>query len=174
LEPDRVMGADSSISPNPAIGGATVIGAHVAVGPNCRISNATIGDGVQITESVVLDTRLAAHVRVGPFAHLRQGNVVGMDARIGNFVELKNTTLHAGAKANHLAYLGDAEVGEGANIGAGTITCNYDGAHKNRTEIGAGAFIGSHSSLVAPLPGGAGAGSGAGAVVICDGDQRQP
>jgi bifunctional UDP-N-acetylglucosamine pyrophosphorylase / glucosamine-1-phosphate N-acetyltransferase len=173
LEPGLVIGADSIVYPNTAIGGATVIGAHAALGPNCRISNATIGDGVQITESVVLDTRLAAHVRVGPFAHLRQGNVVGMDARIGNFVELKNTTLQAGAKANHLAYLGDAEVGEGANIGAGTITCNYDGAHKNRTEIGAGAFIGSNSSLVAPLRVGAGAVTGAGAVVIRDVDDGE-
>jgi bifunctional UDP-N-acetylglucosamine pyrophosphorylase/glucosamine-1-phosphate N-acetyltransferase len=168
LEPDVVIGADSVIYPNTSIGGTTVIGGGVAIGPNSRISNATIGDGVQISESVVLDTRLAAHVRVGPFAHLRQGNVVGADARIGNFVELKNTTLHAGAKANHLAYLGDAEVGEGANIGAGTITCNYDGAHKYRTEIGPGAFIGSNSSLVAPLRVGAGAQTGAGAVVIRD------
>jgi bifunctional UDP-N-acetylglucosamine pyrophosphorylase/glucosamine-1-phosphate N-acetyltransferase len=168
LEPDLVIGADSVIYPNTAIGGATVIGSGAALGPNARISNATIGDGVQITESVVLDTRLAAHVRVGPFAHLRQGNVVGADARIGNFVELKNTTLHAGAKASHLAYLGDAEVGEGANIGAGTITCNYDGTHKHRTEIGPGAFVGSNSSLVAPLRVGAGAQTGAGSVVIRD------
>jgi bifunctional UDP-N-acetylglucosamine pyrophosphorylase/glucosamine-1-phosphate N-acetyltransferase len=168
LEPDVVIGSDSVIYPNTSIGGTTVIGAGVAVGPNSRISNATIGDGVQITESVVLDTRLAAHVRVGPFAHLRQGNVVGADARIGNFVELKNTTLHAGAKANHLAYLGDAEIGEAANIGAGTITCNFDGTHKNRTEIGSGAFIGSNSSLVAPLRVGVGAQTGAGSVVIRD------
>src|SRR5664279_146678 len=166
LEPDVVIGSDSVIYPNTSIGGTTVIGTGVAVGPNSRISNATIGDGAQITESVVLDSRLAAHVRVGPFAHLRQGNVVGADARIGNFVELKNTTLHAGAKANHLAYLGDAEVGERANIGAGTITCNYDGTHKLRTEIGPGAFIGSNSSLVAPLRLGAKAQTGAGAVVI--------
>jgi bifunctional UDP-N-acetylglucosamine pyrophosphorylase/glucosamine-1-phosphate N-acetyltransferase len=168
LEPDLVIGTDSVIYPNTAIGGTTVIGTGAAVGPNSRISNAMIGDGVQITESVVLDTRLAAHVRVGPFAHLRGGNVVGADARIGNFVELKNATLHAGAKASHLAYLGDAEIGERANIGAGTITCNYDGTHKNRTEIGAGAFVGSNSSLVAPLRIGAGAQTGAGSVVIHD------
>ncbi|MGD0471757.1 MAG: bifunctional UDP-N-acetylglucosamine diphosphorylase/glucosamine-1-phosphate N-acetyltransferase GlmU [Candidatus Velthaea sp.] len=168
LEPGLVIGADSIVYPNTAIGGATVIGANAVLGPNSRIANATIGDGVQITESVVLDTQLAAHVRVGPFAHLRQGNVVGADARVGNFVELKNTTLHAAAKANHLAYLGDAEVGAGANIGAGTITCNYDGKHKHRTEIGPGAFVGSNSSLVAPVRIGAGAQTGAGAVVIRD------
>jgi bifunctional UDP-N-acetylglucosamine pyrophosphorylase/glucosamine-1-phosphate N-acetyltransferase len=168
LEPDLAIGPDTVIYPNTAIGGATAIGARTTLGPNSRIANATIGDGVQITESVVLDSQIAAHVRIGPFAHLRGGNVVGADARIGNFVELKNTTLHAGAKANHLAYLGDAEIGERANIGAGTITCNYDGTHKQRTEIGAGAFIGSNSTLVAPLRVGAGALTGGGAVVIRD------
>jgi len=168
LEPDLIIGADSVVYPNTAIGGKTAIGARVTVGPNSRISNATIGDGVQITESVVLDTQVGAHVRIGPFAHLRQGNVVGADVHIGNFVEVKNTTLHAGAKANHLAYLGDAEIGERANIGAGTITCNFDGTSKHRTEIGARAFIGSNSTLVAPLRIGAGALTGAGAVVIRD------
>ena len=168
LEPDLVIGADSVVYPNTSIGGQTTIGAQAVLGPNSRISNAVIGDGVRITESVVLDTRIAAHVRIGPFAHLRQGNVLGADVQIGNFVELKNATLHAGAKANHLTYLGDAEVGEGANIGAGTITCNFDGIRKHRTEIGAGAFIGSNSTLVAPLRVGAGALTGGGAVVIRD------
>jgi bifunctional UDP-N-acetylglucosamine pyrophosphorylase/glucosamine-1-phosphate N-acetyltransferase len=168
LEPDLAIGPDSVIYPNTTIGGATTIGARVALGPNSRIANATIADGVTITESVVLDTQIAARVRIGPFAHLRAGNVVGADAQIGNFVELKNTTLHAGAKANHLAYLGDAEVGERANIGAGTITCNFDGTRKHRTEIGAGAFIGSNSTLVAPLRIGAGALTGGGTVVIRD------
>jgi bifunctional UDP-N-acetylglucosamine pyrophosphorylase/glucosamine-1-phosphate N-acetyltransferase len=168
LEPDLVIGADSVIYPNTAIGGATAIGARVIAGPNTRISNATIGDGVAITESIVLDTQVAAHVRIGPFAHLRSGNVIGPDVQIGNFVELKNTTMHAGAKANHLAYLGDAAIGARANIGAGTITCNYDGVNKHRTEIGAGAFIGSNSTLVAPLRVGDGALTGGGAVVIRD------
>ena len=127
LEPGVVIGADSIIYPNTAIGGTTAIGSRVAVGPNARISNAVIGDGVQITESVVLDTRVGAHVRIGPFAHLRQGNVLAADVHIGNFVELKNATLHAGAKANHLAYLGDTEIGERANIGAGTITATTTG-----------------------------------------------
>jgi bifunctional UDP-N-acetylglucosamine pyrophosphorylase/glucosamine-1-phosphate N-acetyltransferase len=116
----------------------------------------------------VLDTQVSAHVRIGPFAHLRAGNVVGPNAHIGNFVELKNTTLGPGAKANHLAYLGDAEIGERANIGAGTITCNFDGVKKHRTEIGARAFIGSNSTLVAPLRIGTDALTGGGAVVIRD------
>ena len=173
LEPDLVIGADSVIYPNTAIGGATSIGARVAVGPNSRLSNVLVGDDAQIRESVVLDTRVGTHVRIGPFAHLRGGNVLGDDVHIGNFVEIKQTAMHAGAIANHLTYLGDAEIGEHANIGAGTITCNYDGTHKNRTEIGPAAFIGSNSTLVAPLRIGAGALTGAGSVVIRDVDDGQ-
>ncbi len=168
LEPDVIVGRDSVVYPNTTIGGTTVIGERATLGPNSRISNATIGDGAQITESVVLDSDIAAHVRIGPFAHLRQGNTLGPDVRIGNFVELKNATLHAGVKANHLAYLGDSEIGEGANIGAGTITANYDGRNKNRTEIGARASIGSNSTLIAPLRVGAGALTGGGSVVTRD------
>ncbi len=168
LEPDLAIGPDSIIYPNTSIGGRTVIGARVMVGPNSRLANATIGDDVRISESVVLDTQIAADVRIGPFAHLRQGNVVGAAAHIGNFVELKNTTLHPGAKANHLAYLGDAEIGAGANIGAGTITANFDGKAKHRTEVGPAASIGSNSTLVAPVHVGAGALTGAGSVVIRD------
>lgn len=168
LEPDVVIGPDSVVYPNTTIGGATTIGTRVALGPNSRISNATIGDGVQIMESVVLDTRIAEHVRIGPFAHLRGGTVLASDVRIGNFVELKNAVLHAGVKANHLAYLGDAEVGSEANIGAGTITANFDGVNKHRTEIGARTKIGSNSTLVAPLRIGADALTGGGSVVIRD------
>jgi bifunctional UDP-N-acetylglucosamine pyrophosphorylase/glucosamine-1-phosphate N-acetyltransferase len=173
LEPDIVIGPDSVVYPNTAIGGATTIGARVALGPNSRIFNTAIGDGAQITESLVLDTQVGEHVRIGPFAHLRQGNVLGADVRIGNFVELKNAVLHGGAKANHLTYLGDAEIGERANVGAGTITCNYDGVSKNRTMIGHDAFIGSNSTLVAPLRIGAGALTGAGSVVLRDVDDGE-
>jgi bifunctional UDP-N-acetylglucosamine pyrophosphorylase/glucosamine-1-phosphate N-acetyltransferase len=105
---------------------------------------------------------------VGPFARLRPGAVLGAKAHVGNFVELKNATLGEGAKANHLAYLGDAVVGAGANIGAGTITCNYDGVGKYRTEIGAGAFVGSNTALVAPVSIGAGAIVGAGSTIVRD------
>ncbi len=168
LEPDLTIGADTIVYPNTSIGGTTTIGGHAIVGPNSRIVNATIGDGVRIRESVVLDSAIGAGARIGPFAHLRAGNIVETDTLIGNFVELKNVRLGAGAKAAHLTYLGDAEVGERANIGAGTITCNYDGTRKHRTEIGPGAFIGSNSTLVAPLHVGAGALTGGGSVVIRD------
>ena len=168
LEPDVIIGSDSVVYPNTAIGGETTLGRHVAVGPGARLSNAIVGDGAQITESVVLDSRVGARVHVGPYAHLRSGNVLADDVFIGNFVELKKTTMHAGAKASHLTYLGDAEIGERTNIGAGTITCNFDGRNKHRTEVGARAFIGSNSTLVAPLRIGDDALTGGGSVVIRD------
>lgn len=168
LEPDLTIGADVTIYPNTAIGGETTIGGGSTLGPNARIAGSRIGERVTIAESIVLDSQIGAHVSIGPFAHLRGGNVVADDVHIGNFVELKKTTMHVGAKAGHLAYLGDGEIGERANIGAGTIFCNYDGVKKNRTEIGADAFIGSNSSLVAPVRVGEGASTGAGAVVIRD------
>lgn len=111
---------------------------------------------------------IEAGARIGPFARLRPGTRIGPEARVGNFVEMKATSLGAKAKANHLSYVGDAEVGEGANIGAGTITCNYDGFAKHRTTIGAGAFIGSNSSLVAPVNIGVGAVTGAGGTIVAD------
>jgi bifunctional UDP-N-acetylglucosamine pyrophosphorylase/glucosamine-1-phosphate N-acetyltransferase len=168
LEPGLTIGADSIIAPNTAIGGGSVLGLRTRVGPNVRLDNARLDDDVCVTESVVLDTAIGARTTVGPFAHLRGGNAIGGDVHIGNFVELKNARLAAGVKAGHLTYLGDATVGENANIGAGTITCNYDGARKNETTIGRDAFIGSNSSLVAPLTIGEGALTGAGAVVIRD------
>ena len=113
-------------------------------------------------------TEIESGAIVGPFARLRPGAKIGVEVHIGNFVEIKNATLAAGAKANHLAYVGDASVGAGANIGAGTITCNYDGYMKSVTEIGAGAFIGSNTALVAPVSVGEGAVTGAGSVITRD------
>jgi bifunctional UDP-N-acetylglucosamine pyrophosphorylase / glucosamine-1-phosphate N-acetyltransferase len=112
-----------------------------------------------------VDSHIESGAIIGPFARLRPGNRVGQGARIGNFVELKNTRLGAGAKANHLAYLGDSDVGENTNVGAGTITCNYDGVSKHKTQIGKDAFVGSNSTLVAPLEIGDGSYIGAGSVV---------
>ena len=112
--------------------------------------------------------RIEAGARIGPFARIRPGTTVGPGARVGNFVEVKNATIGAGTKADHLAYLGDAEIGEKAKVGAGTITCNYDGFTKHRTEIGAGAFIGSNSALVAPVTIGPGAVVGAGSTITKD------
>jgi bifunctional UDP-N-acetylglucosamine pyrophosphorylase/glucosamine-1-phosphate N-acetyltransferase len=168
LEAELEIGADTIIAPNTSIGGSSILGERTRIGPNVRLFNARVGDDAYITESVVTDTAIGARALIGPFAHLRDGNELGADVKIGNFVELKNARLAAGVKASHLAYLGDARIGAGTNIGAGTITCNYDGVHKNATTIGAGVFVGSNTSLVAPVTLGDGATTGAGTVVIRD------
>ena len=143
------------------IGRDTIVEPNVVFGPGVRI-----GEGARIRAFSHLEgASVAAGAEIGPFARLRPGAEIGEKARVGNFVEIKKARLGAGAKANHLSYLGDADVGEGANIGAGTITCNYDGYFKYKTEIGAGAFIGSNSALVAPVSIGAGAMVGAGSVI---------
>ncbi|PTD19368.1 bifunctional UDP-N-acetylglucosamine diphosphorylase/glucosamine-1-phosphate N-acetyltransferase GlmU [Sphingomonas fennica] len=148
----------------------TKIGRDVIVEPNVFFGpGVSVGDGVAIHAfSHIEGATIASGADIGPYARLRPGAEVGEGARVGNFVEMKKARLGRGAKANHLTYLGDAEVGEGANIGAGTITCNYDGYFKNRTVIGAGAFIGSNSALVAPVSIGDGAIVAAGSVVTRD------
>ena len=145
----------------------TVIGRDVTIEPNVMFGPGTrVADGATIHAFSHLEgASVAAGASIGPYARLRPGAVIGEKARVGNFVEVKNATLGAGAKANHLTYLGDAAVGAGANIGAGTITCNYDGFLKYRTTIGAGAFVGSNSALVAPVSVGDGAIVAAGSVV---------
>ncbi len=148
----------------------TKLGRDVTVEPNVFFGpGVELGDGVEVRAfSHIEGARIEAGARIGPFARIRPGTTVGPGARVGNFVEVKNTALGAGVKADHLAYLGDAEIGEGAKVGAGTITCNYDGFAKHRTEIGAGAFIGSNSALVAPVTIGAGAVVGAGSTITKD------
>ena len=168
LEPELTIGADTVVYPNTAISRLSEIGERCTLGPNARLSNAKLGAEVTVRESVIIDSSVGAGTIVGPYAHVREGSVLGGDVRVGNFVEIKKSKLDRGAKAGHLAYLGDAEVGEGTNVGAGTITCNYDGANKNATIIGKNVFIGSNSSLVAPLTVGDGALTGAGAVVTRD------
>jgi bifunctional UDP-N-acetylglucosamine pyrophosphorylase/glucosamine-1-phosphate N-acetyltransferase len=146
------------------LGRDVVIGPGVVFGPGVEL-----GEGVEVRAFCHLEgVRVEAGATIGPFARLRPGSVVGAGAHVGNFVELKAATLGPGAKANHLSYVGDAAVGAGANIGAGTITCNYDGFAKSRTEIGTGAFIGSNSALVAPVRIGAGAVIGAGSTIVED------
>jgi bifunctional UDP-N-acetylglucosamine pyrophosphorylase/glucosamine-1-phosphate N-acetyltransferase len=146
------------------LGADVVVGPSVVFGPGVRVE-----DGAEIRAFSHLERcRVAAGAVVGPFARLRPGAEIGPGAHVGNFVEVKNATLGAGAKANHLAYLGDASIGAGANVGAGAITCNYDGAAKHHTTIGAGAFIGSNSALVAPLTIGDGAYVASGSVVTRD------
>ncbi len=168
LEPDLEIASDATILPNTAIGRHSRIGPHSDVGPNVRLQNAAIGAHVVVTDSIVIDSTIGDCALVGPWTHVRANAVVGTGVRLGNFVEVKNASLAAGVKASHLAYLGDAEIGERSNVGAGTITCNYDGRRKHRTTIGADVFIGSNTSLVAPLAIGDGAATGAGTVVLRD------
>ncbi|MEX2449458.1 MAG: bifunctional UDP-N-acetylglucosamine diphosphorylase/glucosamine-1-phosphate N-acetyltransferase GlmU [Rhodospirillales bacterium] len=148
----------------------TEIGRDVTIGPNVVFGpGVTVDDTVEIRAYCHIEgARIASGAIVGPFARLRPGADIGIGAHIGNFVEVKNAVIEEGAKANHLSYIGDARVGPGANIGAGTITCNYDGYFKTRTDIGAGAFIGSNTALVAPVKIGDGAIVGAGSVITKD------
>ena len=149
---DTVLGKDVTIGPNVVFALGVTVGDNVTIRPFCHLEGATIADGAI----------------VGPFARLRPGADIGTDVRVGNFVEIKNAQLESGAKVNHLTYVGDARVGAGANVGAGTITCNYDGFGKHRTDIGTGAFIGSNTALVAPVRIGDGAIVGAGSTIAKD------
>lgn len=168
LEPELTIGRDTVIYPNTTIARLSEIGEGCVIGPNSRLSNAKLGNQVTVRESVVSDTVVGDDVFIGPFAHLRGDAELATGVKIGNFVEIKKSKLAPGVKASHLTYLGDATIGEETNIGAGTITCNYDGENKNETIIGRDAFIGSNSSIVAPISIGDGAMTGAGSVVIRD------
>ena len=160
------IGEDSIIGPFAQILGRTEIGSDASIGTCSIIENSTLGANVEIAPFTwVADSQVEAGAHIGPFARLRRGNRVGPGAHIGNFVELKNTRFGAKAKASHLAYLGDSEIGEGANIGAGTITCNYDGVEKHKTQIGKDVFVGSNSTLVAPIEIGDSSYIGAGSVI---------
>ncbi|MWV10842.1 UDP-N-acetylglucosamine diphosphorylase/glucosamine-1-phosphate N-acetyltransferase [Pseudomonas sp. R-28-1W-6] len=176
LDPDRfdlrgevTVGRDVLIDVNVILEGRVVIEDGVQIGPNCVINNSTLRRGAIVKANSHLEgAELGEGADCGPFARLRPGARLGAKAHVGNFVELKNAVLGAGAKAGHLSYLGDAEIGARTNIGAGTITCNYDGANKFRTVLGEDVFIGSNSSLVAPLTLGDGATTGAGSTVTQD------
>jgi len=157
---------DVFIDVNAVLIGKVHLGARVSVGPGCLIRDSHIGADTEIkANSVIENAAIGEHARIGPFARIRPGTQLGPEAHIGNFVEVKNSFIGAGSKVNHLSYIGDATVGAGVNIGAGTITCNYDGVNKWRTSIDDGAFIGSGSMLVAPLTIGAGATIGAGSTI---------
>lgn len=161
-----IVGADTVIQPNTLIEGPTIIANHVQIGMGVSIKDCRIDAGARIlAHSVCESAHIGPKVDVGPMARIRPESVLEEGARIGNFVEVKKTRVGAGAKANHLAYLGDAEIGSGSNIGAGTITCNYDGIGKHKTNIGNDVFIGSNSTLVAPVTVHTGAYVGAGSVV---------
>jgi len=166
IDPRVEAGPDTIIEPFVRLLGATTIGEDCRIGAGAILENAVLGDGVRVFPYTVIgDSRVDSAAQVGPFARLRMDAHVGHNARVGNFVELKKTYLGNGSKSQHLAYLGDSEIGERVNIGAGTIVCNYDGVKKNRTIIGAGAFVGSNSTLVAPVEIGAGSYIGAGSVI---------
>ena len=166
IDADAKIGMDTVIEPFARILGKTTIGENCRIGACSIVSNSFVGDNVEVHPYTIVNTsRVGNGVQAGPFARLRMDNDVEEGAHIGNFVELKKTRLGAGAKANHLAYLGDSQIGGKSNIGAGTITCNYDGHAKHPTIIGPGSFIGSNSTLVAPLEIGAGAYVGAGSTI---------
>ncbi len=169
IDSDVVIGPDTVIHPCVFVEQGTTIGAACEIHAGSRIVNSRIGDHVLVrNHSVIADAVVADGAVIGPFAHLRPGAKLGEKAHVGNFVELKKTTLGAGSKANHLAYLGDATIGDNVNVGAGTITCNYDGVAKHQTIIDDSAFVGSNSTLVAPVTVGRGAYVAAGSAVTQD------
>jgi len=176
LDPDRTyidprvqIGADTVVYPNVWMEGACVLGSGCTVRPNVHLVNVKVGDRVLLKDHCVIEeSEIEDEAQVGPFAHLRPGTYLSREVKVGNFVETKKTTLGQGSKASHLSYLGDARVGRNVNVGAGTITCNYDGETKHLTVLEDGVFIGSDTQLVAPVTVGAGAYVGAGSTITCD------
>ena len=169
VESEVSVGSDSTIEPNVALSGATRIGRRVRIQAGCVVENSRVEDGAQLLPySVLTGARVRKGATVGPFARLRPEADIGEGAHIGNFVEVKKSRIGKGSKANHLAYIGDSLVGKKVNIGAGTITCNYDGIAKHTTVIGDGVFVGSDTQLVAPVTIGKGALIGAGATITKD------
>ena len=168
VEPTVAVGQDTVLLPGTHLVGNTRIGEHCTIGPDTWVEDSTVEEGCRVRYSVLESAKVRAQSKVGPYAHLRPGADVGPEVRIGNFVEVKASRVKRGAKAGHLAYLGDAEVGEEANIGAGVITCNlgYHGKTKHRTKIGDRAFIGSNASLIAPVTVGEDAVVGAGSTIV--------
>lgn len=163
------VGRDVQIDVNAVLEGNVVLGDRVRIGPNCLLSNVVLGADTQVfANSLLQDAEIGRNCRVGPFARVRPKTKVADDVHLGNFVEIKASRIGVGSKINHLTYVGDSEVGSGVNIGAGTVTCNYDGVNKWTTRIGDGAFIGSGSMLVAPVTIGSGATVGAGSTIVSD------
>jgi bifunctional UDP-N-acetylglucosamine pyrophosphorylase/glucosamine-1-phosphate N-acetyltransferase len=166
IDPDVILGADTRIEPGVQLLGKTRIGAGCTIRTGSVLSDAVLEDNVLVKPyTIVSASHLARGTQAGPFAHLRDGARLEENARVGNFVEVKKSVLGEGVKSMHLTYLGDARIGSGTNIGAGTITCNYDGVNKNPTTIGKRVFIGSDTALVAPVRVGDGAYVGAGSVI---------
>jgi bifunctional UDP-N-acetylglucosamine pyrophosphorylase/glucosamine-1-phosphate N-acetyltransferase len=166
IDAEVEVGADTVIEPYVQLLGATRIGDECRIRSYSVIQDSVLGDHVTVRNGCVLDgAEVGDGAMLGPYAHLRPESKIGVDAHVGNFCEIKKSTLGRGSKANHLTYLGDAVIGDGVNIGAGVITCNYDGVKKHTTDIGDGAFVGSDSTLVAPVSIGEGAYVGAGSCI---------
>ena len=168
IAPNAVIGRDTTIYPNVTIKSNTIIGEDCQIKPNSYLENVQIGNGVKVISSTISDSKIGDYTSVGPYSHIRNNCELGKYVRVGNFVELKNTTYGDGSKTAHLSYLGDTEVGSNTNIGCGTITVNYDGKNKYKTKIGSDAFIGCNSNLIAPLEIGDGAVVAAGTTVTED------
>ncbi len=168
IHPTVRVGLDTVILPHTCLWGGTVIGESCVIGPGAVIQDSVVGNRCRITASVVESATVEDDVEIGPFGHLRRGAHLEAGVHMGNFGEVKNSRLRRGVKMGHFSYVGDADIGEETNIGAGTITCNYDGARKHRTVTGRGVFIGSDTMLVAPVTLGDGARTGAGSVVTHD------
>lgn len=168
IHPTVSIGQDTLIYPNTIIEGYTSIGPGCTIGPNTIIRNSSLGSACRVETSVIEQATLENHVDVGPFAHLRKGAYLENDVHMGNFGEVKNSRLRRGVKMGHFGYIGDGDIGEETNIGAGTITCNYDGENKHKTVVGRKVFIGSDTMLVAPVELGDGARTGAGSVVTAN------
>ncbi|WP_369901540.1 bifunctional UDP-N-acetylglucosamine diphosphorylase/glucosamine-1-phosphate N-acetyltransferase GlmU [Bacillus manliponensis] len=168
ISADAKIGHDTVLYPGTVIEGDTVIGSDCEIGPHTVVRNSEIGDNTTIRQSTVHDSKIGHEVAVGPFAHIRPDSVIHDEVRVGNFVEIKKTVFGKGSKASHLSYIGDAEVGEGVNLGCGSITVNYDGKNKFKTVIGDGAFVGCNSNLVAPVTVGDGAYVAAGSTITED------
>ncbi|HOU52427.1 MAG TPA: bifunctional UDP-N-acetylglucosamine diphosphorylase/glucosamine-1-phosphate N-acetyltransferase GlmU [Myxococcota bacterium] len=169
IDPDCTVGPDTEVWPDVEMHRGTSVGSRCVIGRGAVLSGVRIGDDVEVKPyCVITDSTVDAEAKMGPFSHLRPDSLVGRGAHVGNFVEMKKSVLGEGSKANHLTYLGDCTVGKGANIGAGTITCNYDGVHKRPTVIEDGAFIGSDTQLVAPVTVGRGAYVAAGSTIVRD------
>jgi len=165
IDVDVEIEADARIEPGTCLRGATKVAAGAVVGPQSTVTDSEIGPDARVIHSFLVEAKVGEGCSVGPFGYLRPGAVMESGSKVGTFVELKNTRLGSGAKVPHLSYVGDAEIGEGANLGAGTITANYDGFVKSRTSVGEGARVGVHTALVAPVNVGAGAYTGAGSVI---------
>ncbi|HEY6547816.1 MAG TPA: DapH/DapD/GlmU-related protein [Vicinamibacteria bacterium] len=169
VSPESIIEPGATLRPFVIVEGRSIVRAGAVVGPFVRLVDTEVGPDARILDHcLLLESVVEAGAQVGPFTHLRPESRVGAGARVGNFVELKKTRLGAGAKAPHLSYLGDADIGPRANIGAGTITCNYDGVAKHKTVIGEGAFVGSDVTLVAPVSVGDGAFVAAGSTITAD------